>query len=69
MSLIFQRCCLRNLLLITLRQQQYEVRVSASLLGAAFTSKFMVKKCLVRYAGEAKEIAQLRVSPSKVRKT
>lgn len=52
--------------MITLRQQQYEVIVSASLPGAASTSKVLLKNCLAVYAGEAKEIAQLRVSLSKV---
>lgn len=55
--------------MIILRQQQYEVIVSASLPGAASTSKFLLTNCLVVYAREAKEIAQLRVSLSKVRKT
>lgn len=54
--------------MIILRQQQYEVIVSASLPGAASTSKFLPKNCLVVYAGEAKEMAQLRVSLSIVRK-
>lgn len=53
--------------MITLRQQQYEVIVSASSPGAASTSNFLLKNCLAVYEGEAKEIAQLRVSAKYVK--
>lgn len=49
---------LSETMMITLRQKQYEVIVSASLTGAASTSKFLLKNCLVVSAGEAKKIAQ-----------